>query len=106
MLCPEGRENCSAPVHDDGTDDMSRYCWLEFTNSARADRDRLHKGGGQWEGAQEYWMEGTGRIALKPGGFGHLAQYRCEVEMTNIGKFEVGPPWFFTPPPEPAENMR
>ena len=106
VLCPGARKNCSAPVHDDGTDDMSRFCWLKFTDSARADRERLRKGGRQSEYAGEYWMEGKGRTFLKPGTFGHLAQYPCQVEMTTIGKFEVAAPWFFAPPPEPVKNVR
>ena len=107
VLCPKARESCSAPVHDDGTEDWSKYCWLKITDSARVDLERLHKLS-EFEDPGEFWMEGKGRVAVKPGAFGHVGQYGCQVEMTQIAKFEVGPPYFFSipPPPEPLETVR
>jgi hypothetical protein len=65
----------------------SQRCWLEFDDNANSDMDAITK---QHFIAEEgtYWIEGVGRMATQQNGFGHLNTYDCQVEMTNVSRFE------------------
>lgn len=93
-LCSDRREKCTLPVNIDGSEEA---CWLAFTKESSADIERLH--GQAYVENGEYWIEGEGRVAARPGGFGHLGAYTCQVEIKSVVTFEIGPPYFWEPPP-------
>ncbi|MFC4256376.1 hypothetical protein GRI97_10385 [Altererythrobacter xixiisoli] len=43
----------------------------------------------------ELWIEGIGRTATKPGSFGHLGAYHCQIEIMRIDRIDAGPPHMF-----------
>lgn len=92
-LCDKGRADCELPRNVDGSE---QPCWLEFTERASADRRRLTRANYPEDG--EYWIEGEGRVAVQPGGFGHLSEYTCQVELVSVRVIETGPPHFWQPP--------
>jgi hypothetical protein len=93
-VCESERATCKLPLNIDG---FEQPCWLEFTKRASADLERL--AGVTYLENGEYWINGAGRIAVRPGLFGHLNKYTCQVEMTSVAEFETGPPHFWEPPP-------
>jgi len=93
-LCRTERRACVAPTNVDGSD---QPCWLVFTEAGAASLAKAT--GRQYQQDGEYWIEGEGRIAVRPGGFGHLSEYGCQVEISHVRVFEEGPPWMWSPPP-------
>lgn len=92
-VCGDKRSSCRVPVNVDGSE---QPCWLVLSKKASEDADRLV---GRQREDGEYWIEGSGRIAVRPGGFGHLGAYTCQVEMQAVRAFEEGPPWLWALPP-------
>ena len=72
-LCSE-RRGCRVPRNVDGSE---QSCWTVFVGEAATAMSAELKEG-------EYWIEGTGRIAVLPGSFGHLNQYTCQVEISEV----------------------
>ena len=86
-LCDRPRRQCLARVSEvDG-------CWVEFSVAAHI---RLGKRDDQ---VGEVWLEGIGRKTRRPGRFGHLGEYRCQVEIVEIRTVKTGPPYRFSIPP-------
>jgi hypothetical protein len=100
-LCRTERTTCVLPTNVDGSD---QPCWLVFTGAGTASLERLT--GRRDPGDGEYWIEGDGRIAVEPGGFGHLSRYTCQVEVSRVRAFEEGPPWMWSPPPLDSRSGR
>lgn len=95
-LCDRKRAACELPRNVDGSE---QPCWLTFTERGSTHLKRMSRTDYVEDG--EYWIEGIGRIAVHPGGFGHMSGYTCQVELSSVRAFEVGPPHFWElPPPE------
>jgi hypothetical protein len=93
-LCSEPRDRCTMPINVDGSE---HTCWLEFTDAAIDAETKLLHGKSMKPFFDEYWLEGTGRIALFPGSFGN-GGYTCQVQVSSLRVFEHGSPWFWGPP--------
>jgi hypothetical protein len=93
-VCESKRDSCKIPMNVDG---LEQPCWLVFSKQSSADVKRLS--GDSYGQDGEYWIDGFGRIAVRPGGFGHLNGYTCQVELSSVRAFESGPPHFWEPPP-------
>jgi len=91
FLCSVPRGQCVAGFPEDG-------CWVEFSKRASDQVTRIIKRGDR-RLYGEYWFEGAGRVAWQPGNFGHLATYKCQVELIEVRQFDDGPPYAFRPPP-------
>jgi hypothetical protein len=84
---------CGSSQADCGPDrevrDNLRDCWLTYTPEGnRSLRSFL---GGRAPDNGSYWIEVDGRVALQPGGFGHLNQYRCQIEVVRVHTFIEDP---------------
>ena len=91
-LCDTGRSRCTMPTNVDGS---SQPCWLERKEGVALS---LPVPDGESTDAQ-FWIEGSGRIAVHPGNFGHLGSYTCQVELTRLDRFDADPPLVFDRPP-------
>ena len=92
-LCEKSRQDCADSLRlDDGG------CWVEFTEAAVAELERLAPDFPKADEFAEAWVEGTGRIAREPGDFGHLNGYSCQVQLTGVRTIDTGPPYVFRPP--------
>lgn len=87
-ICVNGEEKCKPRPNVDGS---PQPCWLEFTSSANDDIRRLKFDIPMKDG--EYLFRGQGRIAVRPGQFGHLNMYTCQVELKHVTK--ISPQWPF-----------
>ena len=95
-LCRAERRLCTIPTDANGAE---QPCWLDFTAAGSESLTRVT--GRRYQEDGEYWIEAEGRVADRPGGFGHLSQYGCQVEISSVRVFEEGPPWMWAPPPPP-----
>lgn len=93
-VCRNGEETCSMPINVDGSE---QPCWLEFRPSAEADLKKIGIVGRIEDGS--YWLKGQGRIATRPGLFGHLNSYTCQVELQRVTSLKPTRPWAAPPPP-------
>lgn len=81
-LCLDTQEPCATPVHPKGG---PLECWVEWTKSASAELERLSQSlDGGWGAVQWARLEGRGRLATMPGGFGHLGMYMCQIEISSL----------------------
>jgi hypothetical protein len=85
-VCGTSRADCG-PDREPRTN--LRDCWLTF--SPEGDRSLDGFLGRDRRPDGPFWIEADGRVALRPGGFGHLNQYRCQVEIVRVHAFEEGP---------------
>jgi hypothetical protein len=84
-LCDENAKGCDR----DGPDG----CWVEFTPAADAEASKFLLGGRYADGHYgQYWIEGKGRVARSPGGFGHLSSYKCQILLSSVGVMKKLPP--------------
>ena len=84
-LCDD-RDVCYLQRNVDGSE---QTCWTVFANES----DTLLRQND--EEYAKFWVEGNGRIAVLPGSFGHLGQYTCQVEITDLtvsDKFDLNRP--------------
>lgn len=81
---------CTTPVSENAPTctGKSVRCWVEFDQHANADLDRLTNNPHAIDYGN-YWMEGRGQQATIGTSFGHLAQYPCQVKMTDITRFKA-----------------
>lgn len=77
-LCEVDRESCVPPRNADGSE---QWCWLTSYVPKDAPLDRPV--GPDFTEGGEYWFEGDVRIAVRPGSFGHLGEYTCQVQIHN-----------------------
>lgn len=80
-ICVDGTERCEGPFNVDGS---PQPCWLKFKPSAEDDIKKLGIPGSLKDG--RYWFKAQGRIAVRPGLFGHLNSYTCQVELERVTK--------------------
>jgi len=97
-LCHAPRKKCTLPINVDGSEQL---CWVVASGEANKALASQPYASRDWQG--EFWIEGHGRIAVRPGMFGHLGGYTCQVELTKIDVIEKGPPWILGPPPPPSK---
>ena len=77
VLCPEDAEHCNRDDPD--------ICWAKFTPSSDAQATKLiGPKNSQYDDYGEYWFDGTGRVARKPRGFGHMDAYNCEILVDGV----------------------
>jgi hypothetical protein len=77
VLCSEDGEHCN---HD-----APEACWTKFTPVGDTQATKLlGPKKSQYDDYGEYWFEGTGKVARKPGGFGHLDAYNCEILVDGV----------------------
>ena len=92
-LCAVNREECLSSISsDDG-------CWVEFTEAAYRQLIDLRGDGDNRDVYGEIWLEGSGRIAKKPGNFGHMSTFACQVELAAIHAIDPETRGAFEPPP-------
>ena len=80
-LCLSGKDSCKIPISWD--DPFKGFCWAEFSPRATASLERLIVEKPEAPG-QVIWLEGNGQIATKPGPFGHLGAYHCQVKIDEV----------------------
>lgn len=92
-LCSETRKRCvsTAPLNGAG-------CWIEFTKEGFAQLSKLRPNDDDMLEGGEVWIEGSGRIARRPGNFGHLGGYSCQIQIASVYSVDAGPPYLFRPP--------
>ena len=77
VLCSEDAEHCNRDAPDS--------CWAKFTLVGDTQATKLiGPKKSPYDDYGEYWFEGTGRVARKPGDFGHLDAYNCEVLVDGV----------------------
>ncbi|MEL6709413.1 MAG: hypothetical protein AAFP79_14140 [Pseudomonadota bacterium] len=78
-LCDK-EEACPLRRNVDGSQQL---CWVDFQPEAKGTYllKNLEDG--------FYWLKAKGRIAVRPGSFGHLGGYTCQIEITEIDRFEA-----------------
>ncbi len=92
-LCNTTRDDCLYPIGAEGE------CWVEFTEAAYRQLEELR---GDSLGSDDYgqvWLEGSGRVTKKPGNFGHMSDYGCQVELGAVHVVSQETPRAFQPPP-------
>ncbi|TPE63626.1 hypothetical protein FJQ54_01815 [Sandaracinobacter neustonicus] len=74
LLCLDEAVPCRTPISTSG---MPMECWVE-----NKDKDKRHIPNGAM-------IEGVGRVATRPGGFGHMNLYECQLQ---ISEWHIVPP--------------
>lgn len=83
-LCDDDSDSCRVHKNVDGSE---QSCWANLTEAGSASLEKLHPHLGEGR----YWIEGEARIAVRPGQFGHLGEYTCQVELIHVRVFEKAP---------------
>ena len=81
-FCPDAKY-----CHDPSEYRYGEGCWTGFNENAQEDLDRLDPNDVFYTGGS-FWIEGTGRIAVQPGMFGHNGYYNCQVQFSSVSEFK------------------
>ncbi|WP_447763214.1 hypothetical protein [Sphingopyxis panaciterrae] len=79
--CKSGKELCKIPVS--WKDPFKGFCWVVFTPQGAASMRSL-RANNPMADDRMIWLESEGRLAIKPGPFGHLGSYQCQVEFGHV----------------------